>query len=133
LLLEGKVDEWSDVPKPVAIADQPRRPDSSGDKNKVVNGIHLVSGLIAAPGYDLVRTNCTICHSAKLVTQNRATREGWAQMIDWMQETQGLWDLGKNEPKILDYLAANYAPEEVGRRSSLDVEAIEWYVLELDK
>jgi len=51
-------------------------------------------------------------------------------MIRWMQETQGLWQLGKNEPIILDYLAKHYAPEEVVRRPGLDVAAIEWYILE---
>jgi len=53
-------------------------------------------------------------------------------MIRWMQAKQGLWDLGPNEPVILDYLAANYAPEEIGRRANLDVEGIEWYVLDLE-
>jgi hypothetical protein len=48
-----------------------------------------------------------------------------------MQETQGLWDLGDQEKTILDYLAANYAPEESSRRANLDMDAIEWYILEL--
>lgn len=102
------------------------------DYNKVVDGIHVQTGLIYAEGFEIVRGTCTACHSAKLVTQNRATREGWLQMIRWMQATQGLWDLGKNERPILDYLAANYAPEEVGRRANLDIAAIEWYILELE-
>ena len=54
-------------------------------------------------------------------------------MIDWMQATQGLWELGDNEPIILDYLATHYAPEEVGRRANLDVEEIGWYILELEE
>lgn len=99
------------------------------DDDKIENGIHVASGLIAAKGFEIVKGNCTACHSAKLITQNRATREGWEAMIDWMQATQGLWDLGKNEPIILDYLAANYAPEEVGRRANL--EEVEYYILEL--
>ena len=103
------------------------------DWDKVENGIHVSSGLIYADNFDVVRGNCTACHSGKLIAQNRATREGWQQMIRWMQETQGLWDLGKNEPKILDYLATHYAPKEVGRRSNIDIAAIEWYILDLDK
>jgi hypothetical protein len=102
------------------------------DFDKVIDGIHVQSGLIYADGFDLVRGTCTACHSAKLVTQNRATREGWTEMIRWMQAKQGLWDLGVNEPIILDYLAANYAPEETGRRMNIDVEAIEWYILDLE-
>ena len=55
------------------------------------------------------------------------------QMIVWMQETQGLSDLGDSEPKILDYLSEHYAPKEIGRTKSLDVAEIEWYILELEK
>jgi hypothetical protein len=76
----------------------------------------------------LVIANCTGCHSAKLVTQNRATREGWTNMIRWMQRTQNLKDLGDAEPKILDYLSTHYAPAEQGRRANLEV--AEWYELE---
>lgn len=103
------------------------------DWDTVENGIHVQTGLIYDTHFDIVRGQCTACHSGKLVAQNRATREGWQQMIRWMQETQGLWDLGINEPKILDYLAKNYAPEEVGRRTNIDVAAVEWYILDLEE
>ncbi len=76
----------------------------------------------------LVVANCTACHSSKLVTQNRASREGWRNMIRWMQKTQNLWDLGENEEKILDYLSTHYAPEDQGRRANL--KDIEWYELD---
>lgn len=103
------------------------------DIDKVVDGIHLSTGLAYGEGFEVIRATCTACHSAKLVTQNRATRAGWEQMIRWMQETQGLWDLGKQEPIILDYLARHYAPEEIGRRANLDVEQIEWFMLNLEE
>lgn len=102
-------------------------------EDEIVNGIHVPTGLIYDEGFEIVRATCTACHSAKLVTQNRATKEGWTQMIRWMQETQGLWDLGANEGPIVSYLAKNYAPEEIGRRANLEVAAIEWYILELDE
>ena len=94
----------------------------------VVDGIHMETGLVANDGYRLIIANCTPCHSAKLVTQNRATREGWEGMIRWMQKKQNLWDLGEAEGQILDYLATNYAPEQKGRRDNL--ENIDWYNLE---
>ncbi len=97
-------------------------------EDRIENGIHVASGLVVAEGFEEVKATCTACHSGKLVTQNRATREGWKAMINWMQETQGLWDLGRVEGKILDYLAANYAPQEIGRRANL--KEIEWYILE---
>jgi hypothetical protein len=98
----------------------------------VQDGIHVATGLVYADGFELVQTQCTACHSAKLITQNRASRAGWEQMIRWMQATQGLWDLGDKERPILDYLATHYAPEEESRRANLDLEAIEWYILELE-
>ena len=111
-----------------------RQPNFENDDwDKVEGGIHLATGLIYADNFDIIRANCTACHSGKLVAQNRATREGWKQMIRWMQQTQGLWDLGTNEPIILDYLAKYYAPKEVGRRQNIDIAAIEWYILDLEK
>lgn len=125
--------------QPLAMEQRALHPVGSGgggaasfDEDEVVNGLHVQTGLIYAEGFDVVRGTCTACHSAKLITQNRATREGWTEMIRWMQAKQGLWDLGKNEPIILDYLATNYAPGEIGRRANIDVESIEWYVLDLE-
>ena len=97
---------------------------------EVEDGIHIPSGLAYGAGFDEVYTSCLACHSAKLITQNRAIRAGWEEMIRWMQATQGLGDLTGKEDAILDYLAEHYAPEEVARRSNLDIEAIEWYVLD---
>ena len=77
------------------------------------------SRLVIAPGYDTVKTQCTVCHSAKLIIQNRADRNGWLQMIRWMQRSQGLWPLGPSEGVILDYLETNYAPTASGRRPPL--------------
>jgi len=94
----------------------------------VVNGIDTLSGLAYDEHFEIVRANCITCHSAKLITQNRATREGWKGMLDWMKETQNLHDLGENEGPILDYLAKHYAPENKGRRAIL--EGVEWYVLD---
>ncbi len=79
------------------------------------------TGLVIADGYPQVKTQCTICHSGRLVAQNRADRDGWLQMIRWMQQTQGLWPLGEAEDEILDYLATNYGPLPAGRRAPLQV------------
>jgi len=98
------------------------------DEDRIEDGIHVRTGLIAANGYMEVVNNCTACHSAKLVTQNRMNAERWAATIDWMQETQNLWDLGKNEEIIIDYLVSNYPPQKIGRRAALT--NIDWYELE---
>ncbi|MGB3798789.1 MAG: hypothetical protein WA952_03180 [Lewinella sp.] len=108
--------------------DEPEPQPTDAKPSRIVDGLDMDTGLIAEGEYLLVKGNCIACHSAKLVTQNRATREGWSQMIDWMQEKQGLWELGVHREPILDYLATYYAPDESGRRAPL--EEVEWYRLE---
>ncbi len=98
------------------------------DYDKIENGIHVRTGLIDAPGLMETVTNCTNCHSSKLVTQNRMSAERWKATIRWMQETQNLWDLGKNEDIIINYLVENYPQKASGRREILS--DIEWYVLD---
>ncbi len=90
--------------------------------------VHETTGLIIDEGFELVAANCLGCHSGKLIAQNRASREGWKNLIRWMQKTQKLWDLGSNEDAILDYLEKNYAPEKSGRRAPL--KNIQWHLLE---
>ncbi len=85
------------------------------------------SGFVNDDGVSAVIQNCTSCHSAKLVTQNRMSRAGWEATISWMQETQNLWDLGVNQEKIVSYLAKNYGPERKGRRQKLT--NVAWYEL----
>ncbi|SHM99947.1 hypothetical protein SAMN04488057_105135 [Cyclobacterium lianum] len=110
--------EIRNADKPLAV---------EGIESEIKDGIHEPTGFIADEGLDLVIAHCTACHSAKLVTQNRADREGWKKMIRWMQDTQNLWELGAQEAAILDYLSANYAPVSRGRRPPLT--GIEWYEL----
>ncbi|MBT2160656.1 monoheme cytochrome C [Zobellia barbeyronii] len=95
--------------------------------DKVENGIHVRTGFVEAPGMMETVQNCTNCHSAKLVIQNRMNKERWKSTIKWMQETQNLWDLGKNEDIIIDYLVTNYPPQKKGRREVLS--NIDWYEL----
>lgn len=120
-------------PNPEPIESRSQSIDASTlDPNRVQNGIHVETGMVYDDNFELVRRSCTSCHSSKLVTQNRATRDGWEQMIDWMQNTQGLQDLGKYEVKILDYLEKNYSPKDVGRRQNVKIDDEDWYVLKLD-
>lgn len=77
------------------------------------------SKLPEGKGVELVQAHCSACHSLALITQNRMTRDRWLDTIRWMQETQGLWPLGEQEPVILDYLAKHFAPVATGRRPAL--------------
>lgn len=78
------------------------------------------TGLLQAPGFAMVAANCTGCHSARLITQNRGDRDHWQAMIRWMQATQNLWPLDPLvEDQILGYLATNYGAASGGRRAPL--------------
>lgn len=92
---------------------------SKSDKKPVVD---KETGLIVAPGFEEVKANCLACHSSAFITSNKGDKRKWKEMIVWMQQTQGLWDLGENEPIILEYLSTNYAPTKVYRRPPLKIE-----------
>lgn len=78
------------------------------------------TGLIIAPGWQDVRAHCGGCHSHALVTQQRASRQTWLDMIRWMQATQNLWQFQPDvEDRILGYLAENYSPQPNRRRAPI--------------
>ena len=97
------------------------------DENRIENGIHVRTGFIEAEGLMTVVGNCTSCHSSKIILQNRMSAEGWNSTIKWMQETQNLWDLGKNQEVIVNYLVTNYPQKKKGRRENLT--NVKWYEL----
>jgi len=110
----------NDTPEYVEIPEE--------DSDKIENGIHVRTGFVDAEGLMETVNNCTNCHSSELVLQNRMSKDRWHATIDWMQETQNLWDLGGNEEIIVDYLVTNYPVIKKGRRGPLT--NIEWYDLE---
>jgi hypothetical protein len=78
------------------------------------------TGLIIAPGWQLVSAHCGACHSHQLVTSQRGDAEFWLNTIRWMQRTQNLWALpADQEPQIIAYLAEHYSESEWGRRPPL--------------
>ena len=74
------------------------------------------SGFVIDHGWELTNAHCAACHSAKLVTQNRMDRIGWEDTIRLMQAEHGLWDLGKAETVIIDYLTRHYGIDKQGTR-----------------
>ncbi|HLT89438.1 MAG TPA: hypothetical protein VKZ85_00730 [Woeseiaceae bacterium] len=82
--------------------------------------IDEATGLVRAPGFEHVRAHCGGCHSFRLVTQQRADRQTWLDIIRWMQATQNLWQFEPAvEDAILDYLATNYPPRADRRRAPI--------------
>lgn len=71
-------------------------------------------------GWQLVRDNCTECHSSQIIVQNSGNREAWKSRIEWMQNSHGLGELGPElEGSILDYLTSNYGQNSASRRQAL--------------
>jgi len=76
--------------------------------------IDPATGMIMAEDWELVRTNCIICHSPQQFLRQRGTRSTWQSVVDWMQKDHGLVWLTDPalEERIVTYLTENYAPEE---------------------
>lgn len=65
--------------------------------------------LFVADGVEETYAYCTACHSDRLVAQQGLTRDGWAELIEWMVDDQGMAELEEPDYTIvLDYLSANY-------------------------
>lgn len=127
LMLKFGVIEIPNFEEEKVISEGAEEMPSQEDLPGEIGSVDPESGLIIDHGFTVVRTQCGACHSTQLVAQNRFTRDGWKDLIRWMQESQNLWDLGEQEDIILDYLAKNFAPKNTGRRKAL--ENIEWYTL----
>ena len=79
-----------------------------------------LSGLKMTGDWQTVRAACTVCHSAKLITQQTGTAEQWLTMIRWMQKKQNLWQFDPDtEARIVGYLADNYPPQADRRRAAI--------------
>ncbi len=64
------------------------------------------------PGREAVGAHCGACHSLNLVTQQGDTREGWAEVLQWMVDDHGMLPLDSAEEElILDYLAEHFSRE----------------------
>jgi len=82
--------------------------------------IDPATGFRMTGDWELVRGNCTACHSAKLITQQRGTAQQWLAMIRWMQKKQNLWQFDPDtEDRIIAYLAENYPPDAARRRAAI--------------
>jgi sulfite dehydrogenase len=65
------------------------------------------------PGYQLVRQNCLICHSAQYVQYQPPTsaREYWQATVVKMKKTFGAPFADEDIPAMVDYLVKTYGAE----------------------
>ncbi len=93
---------------------------SAQSQQQTAAGIDASSGLVLAPGWQLVQANCGACHSYRLITQQRGDARFWLDTIRWMQRTQNLWPLPEeHESTIVEYLAQHYNESDWGRRPAI--------------
>jgi len=65
--------------------------------------------LFDAPGVEETFYTCTACHSERIVAQQGLTRDGWDEVLVWMVEEQGMYEIDDpDRSTILDYLATYY-------------------------
>lgn len=66
-------------------------------------------GLPRNAGYEEIAIYCSACHTLEIVMQQRATRNRWAYMLDWMVEEQNMPPLpDADKATVLDYLSRNF-------------------------
>jgi hypothetical protein len=71
------------------------------------------TGMVVAEGWEFTRNSCIVCHSANQFLRQRGSRSTWTEILVWMQKYQGMLQLpAESETTILDYLSANYGPED---------------------
>jgi hypothetical protein len=89
---------WLAVPGLLAPAGAPQAQDED------------LGGLPPGPGQEVVYYTCNACHSIRLVTQQRLSRERWDGLLDWMVEEQGMAEPAPEDRElILDYLGTHYS------------------------
>jgi hypothetical protein len=70
------------------------------------------SGLLhPAPGAQITYDYCTACHSEMIIAQQGQTREGWDEILVWMVEEMGMYELEDEREQVLDYLSTYYNPD----------------------
>jgi hypothetical protein len=117
---------WNNSSDQVVVINETTEEDEMYLPNpELIGQLDDETGMVIDRYWELTKAQCTSCHSSSVFVQTRATREGWSDMIDWMQTTQGLWDLGEHEPRILDYLEKHYGISENTRSHVLKID--EWY------
>jgi hypothetical protein len=62
-------------------------------------------------GKDLLQMICADCHGLDVITSQRATKDGWASIVDSMV-SRGANGTKEQLDTIIDYLAKNFGPEK---------------------
>ena len=88
----------------VATALAPRVAAQGGGANQPYS-----KALPPGDGAELVNANCTPCHSAMLITQQRKDSTGWEKSVQLM-ERWGARLIPDDHARVISYLLANFGP-----------------------
>ncbi|GER06421.1 hypothetical protein GCM10007972_01330 [Iodidimonas muriae] len=95
-----------------ASAQEPQKTDDEMDMPPDM------AAMVAGEGRETSYYLCSGCHSTKLVTQQRLSRDRWAYLLDWMTKEQGMAELdAESRTIILDYLSTAYGPSTTQRKT----------------
>ena len=91
--------------------------------------------LPAGKGKALLEKICADCHGLDIIVAQRATKDGWASIVDSMVG-RGASGTKEELDTIVDYLAKNFGPEEkklkeVRVAPIAPARAVRWFLLEL--
>jgi mono/diheme cytochrome c family protein len=73
-------------------------------------GISQAQDLPDGKGKDLLQQICTDCHGLDVITSQKATKDGWASIVDSMV-SRGANGTKEQLDTIIDYLAKNFGPD----------------------
>jgi hypothetical protein len=63
-------------------------------------------------GVDVVYYSCNACHSLMTVTNGGYSREVWDELLTWMVEEQGMWEMPPEDREIILNYLATYIGQE---------------------
>jgi hypothetical protein len=90
----------------------PRRDDGARRTGPQYDPTDEFSGLPRTLGHETVYYQCTYCHSAQIIMQQRLPRSRWNYVLDWMVAKQGMPEPSPEvRAEILDYLVRHFSPE----------------------
>ena len=80
--------------------------------------------LPSGKGKDLVENACGSCHGLDVVVAQRATKDGWASIVDYMV-SRGATGTPEELATIVDYLAKNFpaAKVNVNKATAMDLQS----------
>lgn len=77
-----------------------------------INDAENFGGLPEGAGREIVFYQCAICHSTRIVLQQRLSRDSWDETLDWMVEEQGMAEpTPEIRRTVLDYLTTHLNPD----------------------